>query len=63
MPMPQPTIAGTLGNASWGYIVGTYDKDAGADNRRLYLNGARVAQIAIRSPSISIQLPLASDGM
>jgi hypothetical protein len=25
----QHDIAGTLGNGSWGYIVGTYDKDAG----------------------------------
>jgi hypothetical protein len=23
------------------YIVGTYDKDAGSDNQRLYLNGSR----------------------
>ena len=36
---------GTLGNGSWGY-VGTYDKDAGPDNQRLYLNGARVAQVS-----------------
>ena len=27
----QHDIAGTLGNGSWGYIVGTYDKDAGAE--------------------------------
>jgi len=25
------------------YIVGTYGKDAGTNNQRLYLNGARVA--------------------
>lgn len=25
----QYEIGGTLGNDSWGYIVGTYDKDAG----------------------------------
>jgi hypothetical protein len=42
----QHDIAGTLGNGSWGYIVGTYDKDAGPDNQRLYLNGTCVAQMA-----------------
>ena len=25
----QYDIAGTLGNGTWGYIVGSYDKDAG----------------------------------
>jgi len=40
----QYDIAGTLGNGSWGYIVGTYDKDAGTNNQRLYLNGTRVAR-------------------
>jgi hypothetical protein len=35
----QYDIAGTLGNGAWGYIVGTYDKDAGTNNQRLYLNG------------------------
>jgi len=29
----QHDIAGTLGNGSWGYIVGTYDKDAGPNNQ------------------------------
>jgi hypothetical protein len=42
----QHDIAGALGNGAWGYIVGTYDKDAGPDNQRLYLNGARVAQMS-----------------
>jgi hypothetical protein len=42
----QYDIAGTLGNGSWGYIVGTYDKDAGPNNQRLYLNGARVTQMS-----------------
>jgi hypothetical protein len=28
-----------------GYIVGTYDEDAGANNQRLYLTGTRVAQM------------------
>jgi biopolymer transport protein ExbB len=42
----QHDIAGTLGNGSWGYIVGTYEKDAGLGNQRLYLNGARVAQMS-----------------
>jgi len=46
----QYDIAGTLGNGSWGYIVGTYDKDAGPDNQRLYLNGARVAQMSDTQP-------------
>jgi Concanavalin A-like lectin/glucanases superfamily len=39
-------IAGTLGNGGWGYLVGTYDKDAGTNNQRLYLNGVRVAQMS-----------------
>jgi len=47
----QYDIAGTLGNGRWGYIVGTYDKDAGPDNQRLYLSGTRVAQMGGRSPS------------
>jgi hypothetical protein len=42
----QHDIAGTLGNGSWAYIVGTYDKDAGPGNQRLYLNGARVSQMS-----------------
>ena len=42
----QHDIAGTLGNGSWGYIVGTYDKDAGPNNQRLYLNGTRVAHMS-----------------
>jgi hypothetical protein len=46
----QHDIAGTLGNGSWGYIVGTYDKDAGTGNQRLYLNGARVAQMSDTLP-------------
>jgi hypothetical protein len=46
----QYDIAGTLGNGSWGYIVGTYDKDAGANNQRLYLNGIRVAQMSDTLP-------------
>jgi hypothetical protein len=46
----QYDIAGTLGNGSWGYIVGTYDKDAGPNNQRLYLNGTRVAQMSDTQP-------------
>ena len=46
----QHDIAGTLGNGSWGYIVGTYDKDAGTNNQRLYLNGTRVAQTTGTQP-------------
>jgi hypothetical protein len=46
----QPDIVGTLGNGSWGYIVGTYEKDAGTNNQRLYLNGTRVAQMSDRLP-------------
>jgi hypothetical protein len=42
----QYDIAGTLGNGSWGYIVGIYEKDAGANNQRLYLNSTRVAQMS-----------------
>jgi hypothetical protein len=40
----QYDIAGTPGNGSWGYIVGSYGKDAGPKNQRLYLNGTRVAE-------------------
>jgi hypothetical protein len=46
----QYDIAGTLGNGAWGYIVGTYDKDAGTNNQRLYLNGTRVAQMSDTQP-------------
>jgi Concanavalin A-like lectin/glucanases superfamily len=46
----QHDIAGTLGNGAWGYIVGTYDKDAGPNNQRLYLNGSRVAQMSDTLP-------------
>ena len=46
----QHDIAGTLGNGAWGYIVGTYDKDAGPNNQRLYLNGTRVAQMSDTQP-------------
>jgi hypothetical protein len=46
----QYDIAGTLGNGSWGYIVGTYDKDAGTNNQRLYLNGTRIAQMSDTQP-------------
>jgi hypothetical protein len=42
--------AGTLGNGAWGYIVGTYDKDAGTNNQRLYLKGTRVAQMSDTQP-------------
>lgn len=37
---------GTLGNGAWGHVVGTYDKDAGPNNQRFYLNGTRVAQMS-----------------
>ena len=46
----QYDIAGTLGNGAWGYIFGTYDKDAGTNNQRLYLNGTRVAQMSDTLP-------------
>jgi hypothetical protein len=39
----QDDIAGTLGNGSWGDIVGTYDKEAGPKTQRLYRHGARAA--------------------
>jgi Concanavalin A-like lectin/glucanases superfamily len=42
----QHDIANALGNGSWGYIAGTYDRDAGPGNQRLYLNGSRVAQMS-----------------
>ena len=54
----QHDIAGALGNGSWGYIVGTYDKDAGANNQRLYLNGARVAQVSGTLPIALNSAPL-----
>lgn len=39
---------GITGNAADDvrYIIGSYDKDAGSDNQRLYLNGIRVAQMS-----------------
>jgi hypothetical protein len=46
----QHDIAGTLGNSAWGYIGGTYDKDAGANNQRFYLNGTRIAQMSDTQP-------------
>jgi hypothetical protein len=46
----QYDIAGTLGNGSWGYIVGIYEKDAGLNNQRLYFNGARIAQTSDTLP-------------
>jgi hypothetical protein len=46
----QYDIAGTLGNGAWGYIVGTYDKDAGSNKQRLYLNCTRVAQMSDTLP-------------
>jgi hypothetical protein len=46
----QHDIAGTLGNGTWGYIVGTYDKDTEPNNQRLYLNGTRVAQMSDTLP-------------
>jgi hypothetical protein len=54
----QHNIAGTLGNGIWGYIVGTYDKDAGSNNRRLYLNGARVAQMRYREVEQGVLVPV-----
>ena len=39
-----------IGRHAWGYIVGTYDKDAGPNNERLYLNGTRVAQMSDALP-------------
>jgi hypothetical protein len=56
----QYDIAGTLGNGAWSYIVGTYDKDAGTNNQRLYLNGARVAQM---SDTLPIDLNAAALGI
>jgi hypothetical protein len=58
-----PPSPARLGNGTWGYIVGTYDKDAGPDNQRLYLNGTRVARMSDTLPIDLTQLPLASDGM
>jgi hypothetical protein len=49
----HPAAARHRGHAweqSPGYIVGTYDKDAGTNNQRLYLNGARVAQMSDTLP-------------
>jgi Concanavalin A-like lectin/glucanases superfamily len=50
-PRVQYDTAGTLGNGSWGYIVDTYDKDAGTtNNQRLHFNGTRVAQMSDTLP-------------
>ena len=48
-------IAGTLGNGSWGYIVGTHDKDAGR-----CLNDTRLAQ---KSDKLPVDLNSASLGI
>jgi hypothetical protein len=40
----QYDIAGTLGNGSWGYIVGTYDKDA-----------ARTTSVSISTAPVSLR--------
>jgi hypothetical protein len=50
-------IAGMPRNGAWGYIVGTYDKDGGPNNQRLYLNGTRVAQMSDTLPLDLIQTP------
>jgi hypothetical protein len=63
MPVPEHDIAGALGNGSWGYIVGTYARDAGPNNQRRYLNGARVTQMSAPQPLDLPSAPLASDGM
>ena len=50
---PQPAAVRRRGHArerQLGLIVGTYDKDAGPNNQRLYLNGARVAQMSDTLP-------------
>jgi hypothetical protein len=44
-------------------IVGTYDKEAGPNNQRLYLNGARVAKMSDTLPIDLNSVALASDGM
>jgi Concanavalin A-like lectin/glucanases superfamily len=59
----QRDNGGTLGNGSWRYIVGTYDTDAGPNNQRLYLNGARVAQMSDARPIDLNSNPSASGGM
>ena len=58
----QYDIAGTLGNGAWGYIGGTYDKDAGTSNQRLYLNGTRVAQMSDAQRLDLNSAPLYIDG-
>ena len=47
---PRPSAEDDWLERRWGYIVGTYDKDAGPDNQRLYLNGTRVAQMSDTLP-------------
>jgi len=56
----QHDMAGAPGTGSWAYIVGTYDKDAGANNQRLYLNATRVAQM---SDTLPIELNSAALGI
>jgi len=43
----QHDIASELGAGVWGHIVGTYDQDNGADNQRLWLNGAVKAEATV----------------
>jgi Concanavalin A-like lectin/glucanases superfamily len=56
----QHDMAGAPGTGSWAYIVGTYDKDVGANNQRLYLNATRVAQM---SDTLPIELNSAALGI
>jgi hypothetical protein len=40
----------SVSRRSWGYIARTHNKNAGTNNQRLYLNGARVAQMSDTLP-------------
>jgi hypothetical protein len=56
----HPPIGQHSGDGACGYIVRTYDKELGPNNQRLYLNGARVAQM---SETLPIDLNSAPLGM
>jgi hypothetical protein len=64
VPLRAPQHRGHARNGSRGYIVGTYDKDAGRNNQRVYLNGTRLGQKSDKLPVDLNSAPLAaSDGM
>ncbi len=38
------SASGAVPKNVWNHVVGTYDKDAGANNRKIYVNGIKIAE-------------------